>query len=109
MNRDEGGYKLSHVWDYFLAAKAPPRSATYSGEKQYSSQEEDMYMARSEALFRAATLTLLFFVVRSAGKWTADPSFARDSIRLTWDDTGVDDSFVKYVVQMHQVNGTIGN
>ncbi|XP_066303798.1 tyrosine-protein kinase receptor Tie-1-like isoform X2 [Branchiostoma lanceolatum] len=68
-----------------------------------------MYKSRSEALFRAATLTLLFFVVRSAGKWTADPTFARDSIRLTWDDTGVDDSFVKYVVQMHQVNGTIRN
>ncbi|CAH1244343.1 Hypp7269 [Branchiostoma lanceolatum] len=39
MNRDEGGYKLSHVWDYVLAAKAPPTSATYSGEKQYSSQK----------------------------------------------------------------------
>ncbi|KAI8520347.1 hypothetical protein Bbelb_001010 [Branchiostoma belcheri] len=24
MNRDEGGYKLSHVWDCILAAKAPP-------------------------------------------------------------------------------------
>ncbi|KAI8514215.1 hypothetical protein Bbelb_085390 [Branchiostoma belcheri] len=39
MNRDEGGYKLSHVWDSVLAAKAPPTSATYSGEMQYSSQK----------------------------------------------------------------------
>ena len=39
MNRDEGGYKLSHVWDHLFAAKAPPTSATYSGEKQCSSQK----------------------------------------------------------------------
>ncbi|KAI8493864.1 hypothetical protein Bbelb_282110 [Branchiostoma belcheri] len=39
MNRDEGGYKLSHVWDSVLAAKVPPTSATYNGEMQYSSQK----------------------------------------------------------------------
>ena len=33
MNRDEGGYRLSHVWDHLFAAKAPPTSAVYSGEK----------------------------------------------------------------------------
>ncbi|KAI8480726.1 hypothetical protein Bbelb_415190, partial [Branchiostoma belcheri] len=32
-----GGYKLSHIWDSVLAAKAPPTSPTYSGEMQYSS------------------------------------------------------------------------
>ncbi|KAI8511359.1 hypothetical protein Bbelb_104590 [Branchiostoma belcheri] len=30
---------LSHVWDSVLDAKAPPTSATYSGEMQYSSQK----------------------------------------------------------------------
>ncbi|KAI8497578.1 growth hormone receptor [Branchiostoma belcheri] len=36
MNRDEGGYKLSHVWDCILAAKAPPTLALNSGELQNS-------------------------------------------------------------------------
>ncbi|XP_078600003.1 uncharacterized protein LOC144875102 isoform X2 [Branchiostoma floridae x Branchiostoma japonicum] len=66
-------------------------------------------MARSEALRSVAVATVLSFVVSSAGKWTGDPTFSKDSIRLTWDLTGVDDSFVKYVVQMHQVNSTIRN
>ncbi|KAI8482077.1 hypothetical protein Bbelb_401640 [Branchiostoma belcheri] len=39
MNRDEGGYKLSHVWDCILAAKAPPTLAINSGELQNSSQK----------------------------------------------------------------------
>ncbi|KAI8518864.1 hypothetical protein Bbelb_021210 [Branchiostoma belcheri] len=39
MNRDEGGYKLSHVWDCILAAKAPPTLALNSGELQNSSQK----------------------------------------------------------------------
>ncbi|CAH1239251.1 UMOD [Branchiostoma lanceolatum] len=39
MNRDEGAYKLSRIWDSVLTAKAPPTSATYSGEKQHSSQK----------------------------------------------------------------------
>ncbi|CAH1272571.1 Hypp4886 [Branchiostoma lanceolatum] len=39
MNRDEGAYKLSRIWDSVLTAEAPPTSATYSGEKQHSSQK----------------------------------------------------------------------
>ncbi|KAI8480623.1 hypothetical protein Bbelb_416350 [Branchiostoma belcheri] len=39
MNRDEGGYKISHVWDCILAAKAPPTLALNSGELQNSSQK----------------------------------------------------------------------
>ncbi|XP_078573447.1 uncharacterized protein LOC144860180 [Branchiostoma floridae x Branchiostoma japonicum] len=33
MNRDEGGYKLSHVWDGILAAATPPTSAISSSKK----------------------------------------------------------------------------
>ncbi|KAI8489533.1 hypothetical protein Bbelb_327000 [Branchiostoma belcheri] len=39
MNRDEGGYKLSHVLVCILAAKAPPTLAINSGELQNSSQK----------------------------------------------------------------------
>ncbi|KAI8514518.1 hypothetical protein Bbelb_071090 [Branchiostoma belcheri] len=43
MNRDEGGYKLSHVWDCILAAKAPPTLALNSGELQ-NSRRGPIYM-----------------------------------------------------------------
>ena len=33
MNRDEGGYKLSHIWDNILVAAAPPTSAISSSNK----------------------------------------------------------------------------
>ncbi|KAI8507127.1 Troponin I, slow skeletal muscle [Branchiostoma belcheri] len=42
MNRDEGGYKLSHVWDCILAEKAPPTLALNSGELQNSSSKNTM-------------------------------------------------------------------
>ncbi|XP_078684436.1 uncharacterized protein LOC144917935 isoform X2 [Branchiostoma floridae x Branchiostoma belcheri] len=68
-----------------------------------------MYMPRNEASSSAAVVTLLFLVVSCTGEWSGDPSFSKGRIRVTWDDTGVDDSFVKYVVQLYQVNGTIPN
>ncbi|XP_019647509.1 PREDICTED: fibroblast growth factor receptor 2-like isoform X1 [Branchiostoma belcheri] len=68
-----------------------------------------MYMPRNEASSSAALVTLLFLVVSCTGEWSGDPSFSKGRIRVTWDGTNVDDSFVKYVVQLYQVNGTIPN
>ncbi|XP_019621873.1 PREDICTED: tyrosine-protein kinase receptor Tie-1-like isoform X2 [Branchiostoma belcheri] len=57
-------------------------------------------MARSDAFYKA--VVLLFLAVTSRGKWTGDPTFAKDSLTLTWDTTGVDTYFQKYVVELYQ-------
>ncbi|XP_078584324.1 uncharacterized protein LOC144866659 [Branchiostoma floridae x Branchiostoma japonicum] len=48
-----------------------------------------------------------FLQVASTGKWTGDPTFTKGSLTLTWDKTGVDTFFAKYVVELYQSkNGT---
>ncbi|CAH1247874.1 TIE1 [Branchiostoma lanceolatum] len=45
--------------------------------------------------------------VTSTGKWTGDLTFTKGSLTVKWDKTGVDESFLKYVVVLYQSkNGT---
>ncbi|KAI8516933.1 hypothetical protein Bbelb_055140 [Branchiostoma belcheri] len=41
----------------------------------------------------------------SAARWTSDPTILKTSLTLSWDDTGVDNSFVKFVVQLYRSKG----
>ncbi|CAH1233654.1 MERTK [Branchiostoma lanceolatum] len=59
-------------------------------------------MGISGALIRAAVIIVSCHVATSTAGWISDPALLRYSVTLLWDDTGVDDSFVKYVVQLYQ-------
>ncbi|XP_078618776.1 uncharacterized protein LOC144886180 [Branchiostoma floridae x Branchiostoma japonicum] len=62
-------------------------------------------MASGGTLTSAAAIFVLYYITTSTARWTSDPTILRTSLILTWDDTGVDDSFLKYVVQLYQSIG----
>ncbi|XP_078618775.1 uncharacterized protein LOC144886179 isoform X2 [Branchiostoma floridae x Branchiostoma japonicum] len=59
-------------------------------------------MVSGGTLTSVAVIIVLYYISTSTARWTADPTMLRTSLTLTWDDTGVDDSFIKYVVQLYR-------
>ncbi|KAI8484266.1 hypothetical protein Bbelb_380510, partial [Branchiostoma belcheri] len=64
-------------------------------------------MACSDLVSSGVTWVVIVFCVisTSIANWTYDPDLLRTSLTLPWDDTGVDNSFVKFVVQLYRSKG----
>ncbi|XP_078684938.1 uncharacterized protein LOC144918256 [Branchiostoma floridae x Branchiostoma belcheri] len=64
-------------------------------------------MACSDLVSSGVTWVVIVFclISTSIANWTTDPDILRTSLTLPWDDTGVDNSFVKFVVQLYRSKG----
>ncbi|KAI8510825.1 hypothetical protein Bbelb_117410 [Branchiostoma belcheri] len=64
-------------------------------------------MACSDLVSSGVTwvVIVLCLISTSIANWTTDPDILRTSLTLPWDDTGVDNSFVKFVVQLYRSRG----
>ncbi|XP_019624248.1 PREDICTED: angiopoietin-1 receptor-like isoform X1 [Branchiostoma belcheri] len=64
-------------------------------------------MACNDLVSSGVTWVVIVFclISTSIANWTYDPDLLRTSLTLPWDDTGVDNSFVKFVVQLYRSKG----